>query len=100
MPYQNETIEPLSGAALLLHPKDNVAIAKNEIAEGTLLKLPSGHKVTVREKIPTGHKLALAPIAAGEKVRRYGYRIGAATCPIAAGRASGDAQLYRGNFDR
>lgn len=85
MSQQNETVAPLTGAALLLHPKDNVAIAKNEIAEGTLLKLPSGHQVTVREKIPTGHKLALAPVAAGEMVRRYGYSIGAAACPIAAG---------------
>ncbi|HEX9076489.1 MAG TPA: SAF domain-containing protein, partial [Anaerolineae bacterium] len=72
MTLQNDRVEPLNGAALLLHPQDNVAIAKREIVEGTRLKSPTGEQITVREKVPAGHKLALATIAVGEMVCRYG----------------------------
>lgn len=85
MTLQNDRVEPLNGAALLLHPQDNVAIAKREIVEGTRLKSPTGEQITVREKVPAGHKLALATIAVGEMVCRYGNPIGTATRPITAG---------------
>ena len=38
-----------------------------------------------QENIPAGHKIALAPIAAGEKVVKYGNPIGVATKDIGAG---------------
>jgi altronate dehydratase len=53
------------------------------------LALPAGaavaDDVAAGEPIPSGHKVAVAPIAAGEAVRRYGQVIGAATQPIPAG---------------
>ncbi len=70
----------LAQLALVLHPDDNVAIAKRPIDRGTALA-----GLTFAEDIPTGHKFARGPIAAGAIVRRYGYPIGRATRPILAG---------------
>ena len=44
-----------------------------------------GAKVTLREAVARGHKFALCDIAEGENVVKYGYPIGHATAPIAAG---------------
>ena len=49
---------------ILCHPKDNVATAKSPIKRGTLLTLPKGKKVMVKEEIPFGHKVALRRISA------------------------------------
>ena len=37
-------------------------------------------------RIPLGHKIALRPIAAGEKIVRFGVPVGIATADIAPGR--------------
>jgi len=62
---------------------DNVAIVANEggLAAGTVLA--SG--VRLVDRVPQGHKVALAPIGAGEPVVRYGIAIGHAARAIAAG---------------
>ncbi len=44
-----------------------------------------GTTIEVREPIGLGHKVALADIAPGEPVRKYGQVIGFASKPIAAG---------------
>ncbi|HXN49858.1 MAG TPA: altronate dehydratase family protein [Bryobacteraceae bacterium] len=72
-------------AAILLHADDNVAIARVPLSPGQRLEL-AGRTVTVAEAIPPGHKVALAAVAAGENVLRYGQRIGHARVPIEAGR--------------
>jgi galactarate dehydratase len=63
---------------------DNVAIVANEggLAAGTVLE----DGLVLTERVPQGHKVALAPIAAGAPVVRYGATIGTASEPIAAGR--------------
>ena len=61
-----------------IHPDDNVAVAPDAIAAGTSDGLVFGN-------IPAGHKAALRPIAPGERVVKYGFPIGIATVPIAAG---------------
>lgn len=78
---------PLTEVALRLHPQDNVAVAKANLQVSTTLDLgaSSPEKVRVRRFIPSGHKVALRDIAAGETVRRYGQAIGFATQPIPAG---------------
>ena len=63
-----------------LDPEDNVATALRPLAVGEDVM-----GTTVREPIRRCHKIALAPIAAGEEVRRYGHVIGAATSDIEAG---------------
>jgi altronate hydrolase len=72
--------------AIRLNADDNVAIAKQEIAAGTLLDMPKGESLLILDTIPAGHKFALESIAEKSPVRRYGYPIGKATWPIFAGR--------------
>jgi altronate hydrolase len=74
----------LTGALLQLHPGDAVALARRELEAGTALE-GAGRRLTVRDVIPHGHKVALADIAAGEQVLKYGHPIGIATRAIAAG---------------
>jgi galactarate dehydratase len=66
-----------------MHERDNVAIVANDggLPPGT--ELPSG--LVLRERVPQGHKVALADIAAGAPVLRYGIPIGVASGTIAAG---------------
>ena len=67
-----------------LHSTDNVAIARVPVSAGTELKV-DGQPVTAREPIPAGHKIALAAIAQGTVVRRYGQVIGRARRAIEPG---------------
>ncbi len=52
---------------------------------GGFLLSAGGQTVEIREPIGLGHKVALADIASGEPVRKYGQIIGFASKPIAAG---------------
>ena len=74
----------LSDKAILVHPDDNVAVAKATIGQGTLLS-SNGTRVMVTQTVQPGHKIALRGIASGETVLRYGEVIGLATCPIPQG---------------
>ncbi|MDO6457644.1 altronate dehydratase family protein [Celeribacter halophilus] len=67
---------------LTLNPQDNVAIALDDIAAGDL---GMSEGVTLLQSVTRGHKVAIAPIKAGENVLRYGQIIGQATCDIAVG---------------
>ncbi|GAA4347834.1 galactarate dehydratase [Variovorax defluvii] len=68
---------------IAMHERDNVAIVANEggLPAGTVF--PSG--LTLVEKVPQAHKVALADIPEGGEVRRYDVVIGYALRPIAAG---------------
>jgi len=68
-------------AAIRLHPGDDVAIARAPLSPGA--RILGG--IEVVEAIPTGHKVALRAIAAGDFVRRYGEVIGRAAAAIAPG---------------
>ena len=63
---------------------DDVAIALRPLEPGEAVEV-AGRRVTVREPVAKGHKLALRAIAAGEPVKKYGWPIGRATTDIAAG---------------
>jgi len=69
---------------LRLDPQDNVAVATTTLQAGESVTI-GGRPVTLPDRVPTGHKLALVPIAAGEKVAKYGSAIGSATCDIRPG---------------
>jgi len=74
--------------ALIMHPKDNVATALEEIRAGEEVAIPVvGTALTVRvlEAIPFGFKLALQEIPKGEIIRKYGETIGRAGTTIAKG---------------
>ena len=71
---------PLS---ITMHERDNVAIVANDggLPAGTVFA--SG--LTLVEKVPQAHKVALVDIAEGGEVRRYNVVIGYALKAIAAG---------------
>jgi altronate hydrolase len=66
-----------------LHAADNVVVARADILPGT--EIPA-EGVSAREHIPAGHKIATAPIARGEAVRKYDQIIGFAAEDLAPGR--------------
>jgi altronate hydrolase len=70
-----------SPRALRLDPQDNVMISVDEIRPGDT----PANGPTASERIPRGHKMATAPIAEGEPVRKFGQIIGFASKPIAPG---------------
>jgi altronate hydrolase len=63
-----------------LSSDDNVVVAVDPIAPGT-----TAAGATARERVPRGHKMAVADIGANAPVRKYGQIIGFASRPIAAG---------------
>ncbi|MDR7868380.1 MAG: galactarate dehydratase [Sporomusaceae bacterium] len=66
-----------------VNPADNVAIIVNEGGLTAGAVFPCG--LTLREAVPQGHKVALADLAAGEAIVRYGEVIGYAAGPVAKG---------------
>lgn len=66
------------------HPADNVAIALEPLVGGQPIVL-DGEQLSPLADIPSGHKIALVDIAAGDLVRRYGEQIGLASCAIRKG---------------
>ena len=71
-----------------MHPDDNVAVVANDggLPAGTVLPpgVP-GAGITLRDKVPQGHKVALQDMAEGDVVRRYNVPIGYALKAIPAG---------------
>jgi altronate dehydratase len=71
--------------AIRMDSKDNVAVVTAATEEGDTVDLDDGTQLRAVEAIPRGGKIALAPVAAGEEVIRYGEVIGLATENIASG---------------
>lgn len=71
-------------AALRLAAADNVATALRDLEPGEVVEI-EGHKVTLKERIPLCHKLALADLEPGTAVLKYGQPIGRTTAAIRAG---------------
>ena len=69
---------------LLLAPGDNIAVATSELPAGTEREV-AGRKVVLKSRVDVGHKFAVRPIPAGERVVKYGAPIGRATRDIAPG---------------
>ena len=74
----------LTKLAILLHPADNVAIARQTIPADTSLE-DGEQKWLTRQEIPSGHKLARAILSTGQPVMRYGQVIGFASQDIQPG---------------
>jgi len=84
-------------AVIRLHTNDDVLIATQQLMPGHVLDV---EKVTVRDLIPSGHKLAAHDIKAGVAVRRYNQIIGFAKVDIAAGQHIHVHNLGMGEFER
>jgi altronate dehydratase len=72
-------------ALIRLSEDDNVGVATSTLAPGDML-VGGALELVARDPIPFAHKVALRPIAAGEKVIKFGVPIGSATAAIEAGR--------------
>jgi len=76
---------PLTEVAVLLHPDDDVIIAKNPLLPRTTLTRNDGDDIVIARMVPPGHKVACRHVAEGKPVRRYGQIIGFATTDIEPG---------------
>lgn len=65
---------------LRVHERDNVIVALEELPAGTQVE-----DVTITDRVPPGHKIAVQPISKGSHVIKYGYSIGIATRDIQPG---------------
>jgi len=68
--------------SIRLHPADNVVVARLALMPGAALPAEG---IAAAASIPAGHKVATAPISAGEPIRKYDQIIGFATDDIAPG---------------
>ncbi|PUE53452.1 galactarate dehydratase [Limnohabitans parvus] len=78
---------PTRPLAIRMHADDNVAIIANDggLPAGTVMPEGPAAGITLRDKVPQGHKVALKDIAAGAAVLRYNVPVGFAREAIAAG---------------
>jgi hypothetical protein len=68
-----------------LSDTDDVVVLTESVEPGDELCGPQDEHWTIDRPLAVGHKLAARPIANGETVLKYGFPIGVATQPIAAG---------------
>ena len=71
-----------SQLTIRLNHSDNVVVARMDIAAGT--EIPD-EKITSRDQIDFGHKVAAAVIKSGQAVKKYGQIIGFASTDIQPG---------------
>lgn len=74
----------MSEKLLKINPQDHVGVALQKLLKGEKLSFV-GVDLVIREDVEKGHKVALCPIARGEKVIKYGFPIGYATRDIQIG---------------
>ena len=61
----------LERVALVVHPDDNVAVAKTQIAAGTIV-VWRGREIEVREDVSPGHRFALVDLPPQTPIKQYG----------------------------
>ena len=66
----------LSEFAIIVDPKDNVAVVKQATSAGLELLLPNESVIEILGEIPPGHRFATSDIPAGEFVLQFGQPIG------------------------
>jgi altronate dehydratase small subunit len=93
--------------AIMIKEQDNVATALREInpEQEVVVGLNDRQiRITAKEHIPFGHKLAVVNIAKGEDIIKYGEVIGRATQDIMAGAYSHihniESLRGRGDFEK
>lgn len=69
---------------LKIHPSDTVAVAIETIAAQETFEI-GGREYVATATIPAGHKVAIAPMKAGENIIKYGFPIGHAKVDITIG---------------
>ncbi|RIK92847.1 MAG: galactonate dehydratase [Proteobacteria bacterium] len=80
-----------------LHDRDNIAIARDDIASGASLGI---NGLVASTAIPRGHKVSIAAVAEGEAIYKYGQVIGFASIDIAPGQHVHTHNVALKSFDR
>ena len=73
-------LEPL----LLLHPSDNVAVARRALQAGEILTV-AGRTLEILDAVPANHKVAISDLRERDLIRKFGQPIGSASTQIARG---------------
>jgi len=76
--------QPQVRSFIQVHSKDNVAVALEDLAKGSVISL-NNQDITLNEDINRGHKIALSNQVENEQIIKYGYSIGYLTSAIQAG---------------
>jgi altronate hydrolase len=71
--------------AVLVNPKDNIAVAIKEIKAGETVTGIGDLQLQANEDIMRNHKVAIAEVAENDPVLKYGEKIGFASKPIRPG---------------
>jgi hypothetical protein len=69
---------------LLLHPDDNILVARRDIAAGEHVDV-DGETLVIPAAVELGHKLARRSLAAETRVLKYGAPIGSLKSPVGRG---------------
>ena len=89
----------MTANAIHLHSSDNICVASEDLQSGDCVMVDE-ETVTVQQAIKMGHKVAIASVASGEAVRKYGQIIGFATQEIGPGDWVHSHNLVNGDFER
>lgn len=71
--------------ALLIHPRDNVAVALRTLTAGEQVIGKGLESFPALDEIPPSHKIAKRNIAAGEEIVKYGETVAVSTRMIRKG---------------
>lgn len=71
--------------ALRIGPRDNVAVALEDIPADSDVMLAGGRRLRALNAIPFAHKIAINEIACGTSILKYGVPIALATADIRLG---------------
>ena len=69
-------VAPISEYAIVVDPRDNLAVVKVSTQPGLELALSDDRVIRLSATVPPGHRFATRDIPAGEFVRQYGQPIG------------------------
>lgn len=73
-----------SNAVIVLHSRDNIAVARTALSPGQTVEI-GDTTIVISQPVPAGHKVASRTIAESQPVYRYGEVIGFAKRAIAPG---------------
>ena len=71
--------------ALIIHPRDNVAVALTALTSGSMVSTNGIESFTTLDEIPISHKIALRNISIGEEIIKYGETVAVSTQMIKKG---------------
>jgi altronate hydrolase len=77
-------MDPLSKPWIRLAPIDNCIVALRPFAKGQTISVDET-EISLRTAVQPGHKIAIAHVAVGQPIVKYGWPIGVATESIASG---------------